>query len=68
MITAYVTNDGTATEQSDVAASAAAAQTIATVAARIDDYGKHAVCMKTCFQGHLTHFKILHPLQYLWNR
>jgi len=32
MITAYVTNDDTATEQSDVATSAAA-QTIATVAA-----------------------------------
>jgi len=32
MITAYVTNDGTATKQSDVAASAAA-QAIATVAA-----------------------------------
>ena len=67
MITAYVTNDGTATEQSDVATSAAA-QTTATVAARIDDYGKHAVCMKRFFQGHFTHFKILHPLQYLWNR
>ena len=61
MITAYATNDDTATEQSDVAA--AAAQTIATVAAWIDDYGKHAVCMKTCFQGYLTHFKILHPLE-----
>jgi len=62
MITAYASNDGTATEQSDVAASAAA-QTIATVAARIDDYGKHTVCMKRCFQGYLTHFKILHPLE-----